>query len=224
MKASPIRCLVTAGPTREFFDPVRFVSNPSSGKMGYALAEAAAERGWETELVSGPVELRAPGGVNVVPVVTGAEMYEAVSQRFGDCDVLIMTAAILDYRPREVAKEKVKKDQLKMLIEMEPVVDVLAEMGRRKEHQLVVGFAAETCRVEEYGRAKLEKKQADLIVANRIGGEDSAFGRDDNEVIVLGRDGYRLALGPESKAALASRLVALFGERVEALAGRAEES
>lgn len=214
MKASPIRCLVTAGPTREFFDPVRFLSNPSSGKMGYALARAAALKGWEVDLVSGPVALPDPLNVRVQRVVTGAEMYDAVRGLFPVCDVLIMTAAIMDYRPKTVADHKIKKFELEMVIRMEPVIDILATVAKEKQHQLVVGFAAETNNLEEYALKKLEAKNADFIVANRIGGEASAFERDDNSVIVFGRDGQRLPMGPATKDHLAAELIDLFAQKL----------
>jgi len=210
MKASPIRCLVTAGPTREYFDPVRFLSNPSSGKMGYALAEAAADCGWQVDLISGPVSLLVPVGVKLEQVVTGQQMYEAVQRKFAECDILIMTAAIMDYRPKEVADHKIKKFELEMVIEMEPVIDVLATVAREKRHQVIVGFAAETNKMEEYALRKLEAKNADFIVANHIGGADGAFGRDDNTVCVFTRAGERIPMGPLPKPELARRLIDLF--------------
>ena len=214
MKASPIRCLVTAGPTREYFDPVRFLSNPSSGKMGYALAQAAAMRGWQVELVSGPVQLAEPDGVQVTRVVTGQDMYEQVSRRFPFCDILIMTAAIMDYRPREIADHKIKKHELRMVIEMEPVVDVLATVARGKVHQLVVGFAAETNDLIENAAKKLISKSADYIIANRIGGDDGAFGKDENEVIIISRNAEPATMGPMSKPDLAVALLDIFSSRI----------
>jgi phosphopantothenoylcysteine decarboxylase/phosphopantothenate--cysteine ligase len=216
MNARPIRCLVSAGPTREFFDPVRFLSNPSSGKMGYAIAAAAAVRGWQVELVSGPVSLPPPHGVQVINVVTGNDMYAAIRDRFAACDVLFMTAAIMDYRPRSVSPQKIKKYDLAMSIEMEPVIDVLATVAANKTHQLVVGFAAETDHLEAYARRKLQTKNADFIVANCIGGEDSAFGRDDNEVVVFGRDGSVEAIGRLPKAVIATRLLDICAARLDA--------
>lgn len=216
MNASPIRCLVSAGPTREFFDPVRFLSNPSSGKMGYALAAGAANRGWSVDLVSGPVHIPEPEGVTVTRVVTGEEMFEAIDSRFDHCDILIMTAAIMDYRPKEIADHKIKKDELEMVIEMEPVIDVLATVARRKAQQLIVGFAAETDHLESYAPRKLEEKRADYIVANRIGGSESAFGRDTNTVVVFSRNKPPLAIGPLPKTTLADRLLDLFESPLKA--------
>jgi phosphopantothenoylcysteine decarboxylase/phosphopantothenate--cysteine ligase len=214
--ASPIRCLVSAGPTREYFDPVRFLSNPSSGRMGFSLASEAACRGWQVDLVSGPVSLPDPEGVRVQRVVTGAEMYEAVSSRFDACDILIMTAAIMDYRPRHVAGHKIKKFELQMSIEMEPVIDVLATVARRKNDQLIVGFAAETDHLDDYARRKLETKNADFIVANRIGGPDSAFERESNTVWVHSRHDPVRKIGPASKSAIARDLLDLFQSRLQA--------
>lgn len=210
MMASPIRCLVTAGPTREFFDPVRFLSNPSSGRMGYALARAARDRGWVVDLVSGPVELDPPAGVERTCVTTGEEMFQAVRERFPRCDMLIMTAAIMDYRPRRVAERKVKKHELEMQVEMEPVVDVLATVAAHKTHQVVVGFAAETDNLETHALLKLQSKNTDFIVANRIGGPDSAFGNSSNQVLVLSRTADPFSLGPLSKDSLAVQLLDRF--------------
>jgi phosphopantothenoylcysteine decarboxylase/phosphopantothenate--cysteine ligase len=216
MMARPIRCLVTAGPTREYFDPVRYVSNPSTGKMGYALAQAALQVGWEVDLVSGPVALAAPAGARMHSVVTGAEMYEAVSGLFDQCDILIMTAALIDFRPRTKAPHKVKKDALEMVVEMEPVVDVLATMGQRKKEQFIVGFAAETNDIENYARRKLESKNADYIVANQIGVPGSGFASESNSIILLGRNGSREELGPVSKVSLGETLIERFARELEA--------
>lgn len=210
MNASPIRCLVSAGPTREYFDPVRYVSNASSGKMGYALAAAAARRGWDVHLVSGPVSLPPPDGVAVEKVITGDEMLRAIDRAFDDCDILIMTAALIDFRPKLKAAQKVKKENLESSIEMEPVVDVLATVARRKAHQLVVGFAAETENVESFALRKLASKNADFIVANRIGGERGGFESDENTVLLLGRDGTSEPMGPALKTELGERLIQRF--------------
>jgi len=216
MKASPIRCLVTAGPTREFFDPVRFLSNPSSGKMGYALAQAALDRGWQTHVVSGPVSLPLPDGAGLTRVVTGEDMYRAVAGHFQNCDLLIMTAAIMDYRPKVKASSKIKKDKLDMFIEMEPVVDVLATVAKRKSNQVIVGFAAETDHLDAYSRRKLVEKNADYIVANYIGGEEGAFERDDNTVFLYSHDADPVPMGPLPKRQIANDLLALIEPMVRA--------
>ncbi|MDR2863092.1 MAG: hypothetical protein LBV54_04345 [Puniceicoccales bacterium] len=207
----PLRCLITAGPTREFFDPVRFISNPSSGKMGYALAVAALEAGCVVDLVSGPVALSAPAGAILHPVVTGAEMLAQVEALFSGCDILIKTAAVCDFRPKHYSSGKVKKEAVPLSVEFEPVPDILKIMAARKRTgQTVVGFAAETDDIENYARRKLVEKKLDLIVANRVGrdGGLNAFGADVNRVILLGRDGGRRELGPAGKLEIARGLVA----------------
>lgn len=219
MKARPIRCLITAGPTREFFDPVRFISNPSSGKMGYALAEAAIDSGWEVSLVSGPVNLAPPAGLaEFSSVVTGEEMFFEVSRLFPEQDILIMTAAVCDMRPKYYQTVKAKKSELAMTVEFEPVVDILKTVSTgRQPHQVTVGFAAETHDIENYARTKLKEKRLNWIVANRVGGEQSAFASDDNQVVLIGADGSRYEIGPASKKEIARELIRLiaanWGER-----------
>ncbi len=209
MPKEMIRCLITAGPTREFFDPVRYISNPSSGKMGYALAEAARQAGWAVTLVSGPVALPAPEGVELVKVVTGEEMYAAVAEHFPTCDVLIKSAAVCDMRPTACSASKVKKDALSMTVEFEPVVDILKTIAATKtEAQTIVGFAAETDNVQAYAEKKLREKRLDWIVANRVGGEGSAFEADDNTVTLIGASGERFAFGPAAKTDIARALIA----------------
>ncbi|HNX04829.1 MAG TPA: phosphopantothenoylcysteine decarboxylase [Opitutales bacterium] len=204
----PIRCLVTAGPTREFFDPVRFISNPSSGRMGFALAEAAAKAGWEVTLVAGPVALAAPEGVEREDVVSAEDMFRAVDSRFDACDILIMSAAVSDYRPREIQPQKVKKSKLEMTIEMEPTRDILKTVAARKTPaQYVVGFAAETGDVVSYALGKMLAKNCDLMVANRVGGPVGGFMSDDNIVTLLGRDGFREEIGPAPKTFIAGKIV-----------------
>jgi phosphopantothenoylcysteine decarboxylase/phosphopantothenate--cysteine ligase len=207
MNASPIRCLVTAGPTREHLDPVRFLSNPSSGKMGYALAAAAAEAGWAVDLVSGPVALAAPAGVTVHRVTSAAEMLAAVQGLFDRCDVLIKTAAVCDFRPKQFTSHKVKKGDAALTVEFEPTVDILKTVAAHKRaDQLVVGFAAETQDVENYAKRKLVEKNLDYIVANQVGA-GRGFETDDNAVVLLGRDGARMEYGPAAKTELARQLV-----------------
>ncbi len=208
MNASPIRCLITAGPTREYFDPVRFISNPSSGKMGYALAVAARAAGWRVELVSGPVALRPPEGVEVIPVITGREMLAAVQERFPACDILIKVAAVCDMRPKTTSPHKVKKDALSLTVEFEPVEDILKTVAAGKQPgQVVVGFAAETQDVEAYARRKLIEKNLDWIVANRVGGQGGAFESDSNAVQLMGTSGEVIAFGPGAKTDIAHQLI-----------------
>ncbi len=205
--ASTIRCLITAGPTREYLDPVRFLSNPSSGKMGFALAEAALERGWTVDLVAGPVALTEPDGAILYPVETAEEMFHQVDALFDVCDILIMTAAVSDFRPRQRLPHKAKKDQAELVIELERTRDILAAMAERKAHQVMVGFAAETDQVESYAQKKLIEKQLDWIVANDVSVMGLGFAADDNQVLLLGANGQRVELGPESKQSIARKLL-----------------
>jgi len=207
--ASSIRCLITAGPTREFIDPVRFISNPSTGKMGFALAEAALEAGWNVDLVAGPVALEEPDGAILYPVVTAEEMFNQVDALFDACDVLIMTAAVSDFRPVTQHVHKEKKDDASMSIEFERTTDILKTMTARKAHQTVVGFAAETKEVVTYAKKKLESKNLDFIVANEVGQPGAGFAADTNEVLLIAADGSSVKLGPASKAAIAKELIQL---------------
>lgn len=207
LNASSIRCLITAGPTREFIDPVRFISNPSTGKMGFALAEAAVDAGWTVDLVAGPVALEEPEGVILYPVVTAEEMFHQVDALFDACDVLIMTAAVSDFRPKEQLTKKAKKGEAARTVELEPTIDILKTMTERKVEQTVVGFAAETHDVEAYAREKLQAKRLDWIVANQIGEPGAGFAADTNEVILIGSDGNSKKLGPATKQAIAMELI-----------------
>jgi len=214
-----LRCLITAGPTREFFDPVRFISNPSTGKMGFALATAAKEAGWTVDLVAGPVSLPEPAGVMYYPVVTAAEMQRQADALFGPCDVLIMTAAVSDWRPKATEPQKLKKDGQGLTVELEPVPDIVSALAEeRRTDQFLVGFAAETENVEANALDKLERKGLDLIAANSVAGAEGAFGSDQNKLILLGRDGFREVIGPASKAAVARQLIAVIARLVAARA------
>jgi len=205
------RVLITAGPTRERIDPVRFVSNRSSGKMGFAVAEAARAAGAEVVMVSGPVALPAPAGVRRIEVESAAEMLEAVMKEAAGTDIFISSAAIADYRPAHPPAHKIKKVSEKLALEMERTVDVIAAVAARPDRPFVVGFAAETENVEQNARAKMLKKNLDMIAANEVG-HDKAFDCADNELVVLWRGGRReLARAP--KASLARDLVALIAER-----------
>ncbi len=180
------RVLISAGPTQEPIDPVRFLSNGSSGKMGYAIAEAAAARGAEVVLVSGPTQLACPLGVTRVPVVTADDMLQALSARFEWATTLIMAAAVGDFRAKESYSHKVKKEQWNgEALQLERTPDILLALSAQRTHQLMIGFAAETDDLVEHGQSKLHNKQLDMLVANQVGGKHSAFGNDSNEVIVL---------------------------------------
>src|SRR5271156_2924175 len=177
--------LVTAGPTREDLDPVRFLTNRSSGKMGYALAEAALRRGARTILVSGPTDLPVPEGAEWIPVRSTEEMRRAVSERAADATAIIMAAALADYRPALAMTQKIKRTEERLTLELEPTPDILAELARKKGNQILVGFAAETGRVSENARAKLRNKGADMIVANDVTQEGAGFDTDTNIVTLF---------------------------------------
>jgi len=205
-----IRVLVTAGPTREPIDPVRFVSNRSSGKMGFAVASAAVAAGAEVTLVAGPVQLPTPSGVRRIDVETAAEMFSATLERIAEVDIYIGAAAISDYRP-EPADQKIKKHKDRLVLDMQKSPDLLATIAARSAAPFTVGFAAETERLEEYARRKLEEKQLDMIVANQVGAK-LGFDADENSALVLWRDGQE-ALGRMAKQDLARRIVALVARR-----------
>lgn len=201
------RILVTAGPTRESLDPVRFITNHSSGKMGYAIAERAARRGAEVTLVTGPVNLDVPKGVAAVPVVTAEEMYQAVISRAPEQDMIIKAAAVADYRPKQVNREKTKKKDGEMVIALERTKDILAQLGSQKtERQCICGFSMETENVLENSRQKLEKKQVDMIAANSIREAGAGFGVDTNHLVLITKDGEE-DLGMLKKEACADALL-----------------
>jgi phosphopantothenoylcysteine decarboxylase/phosphopantothenate--cysteine ligase len=209
------RVLLTAGPTRECIDPVRFITNRSSGKMGYAVAQAARELGAEVVLVSGPVNLCTPPGIRRVDVETAAQMHAAVQAEVATADIFIATAAVADYRPANPAGLKIKKVSDSLEVHMERTVDILLAVAQRSPRPFVVGFAAETNDVEMHARAKLERKNLDLIAANEVG-DCKVFDQDDNALVLLWPDGGRLELGAGSKALLARRLMAFIVERYQA--------
>ncbi|WP_203362258.1 bifunctional phosphopantothenoylcysteine decarboxylase/phosphopantothenate--cysteine ligase CoaBC [Bacillus sp. REN10] len=185
--------VITAGPTREAIDPVRFLTNHSSGKMGYALAEAAKELGANVELISGPVSLSTPTGVQITQVQSAEEMYQAVMKKFREADIVIKTAAVADYRPKVVHSDKMKKKEGNLILEMERTKDILKTLGQEKTHQLLIGFAAETDRVEEYAKRKLETKNADMIVANNVKTAGAGFGGETNIITIYKKDGSKKA-------------------------------
>lgn len=183
------KVLVTAGPTREKLDPVRYISNHSTGKMGYAVAAAAVRRGADVTLVSGKVELAPPMGVQVVPVVSAADMAQAVKEAAPEQDIIVKAAAVADYRPRVTADEKMKKKDAELSLELEPTEDILAWLGaHRREGQILCGFSMETEHLLENSRAKLEKKKIDMIVANNLKQKGAGFGTDTNVVTLLTKE------------------------------------
>ena len=205
--ASSIRCLITAGPTREFLDPVRFLSNPSTGKMGFALAEAALRLGWNVDLVAGPVSLPEPEGAILYPVVSAEEMFHQADALFDACDVCIMAAAVSDFRPAHYQAQKEKKTDAALSLQLERTPDILATLTERKLHQTVVGFAAETQHLAENARAKLAAKRCDLIVANDLTQPGAGFATDTNTVTLFAADGSDETLGPALKSALATEII-----------------
>ena len=208
------RVLITAGPTREAIDPVRFLTNHSSGKMGFAIARAAARRGATVTLVAGPVTLPTPAGVERLDVVSAREMYDATLARAANADLLVMTAAVSDFRPAEPSANKLKKRDGVPSVRLEPNPDILASLSGATEG-LIVGFAAETDDLEANALAKLEAKGADFVVANDVSKPGIGFGADDNEVTVFGRDGSRTGIERSSKAVLAERLLDLLESSME---------
>jgi len=201
------RLLVTAGPTYEPLDPVRFVGNRSSGRMGFALAEAAAARGARVVLVTGPTHLAPPAGVECVRVETTQEMYEAVLARAAGADAVIKAAAPADYRATQVAPSKIKKGREVLTLELTPTPDILAELSRRKGTSVLVGFAAETEEVVANAREKLRKKNLDLVVANEVGVRDAGFAAETNRVTLVGADGEAESLPLLSKREVAHRIL-----------------
>jgi len=200
------RVLVSAGPTYEDIDPVRFIGNRSSGKMGFALAQAAAEQGAQVQLIAGPVHLPTPAGVLRTDVRGAREMRAAVMQQIPQCDIFVSAAAVGDYRPAEVAAHKIKKQGRALQLELAENPDILAEVGALKKKPFLVGFAAETQELEKYARAKLERKKVDLIAANRVGA-GNGFDACDNELLLLWPGGKE-HLARADKLELARRLLA----------------
>jgi phosphopantothenoylcysteine decarboxylase/phosphopantothenate--cysteine ligase len=204
-----LRIIVTAGPTQEPVDPVRYITNRSSGKMGYAIAKAAAQRGAAVTLISGPVALTAPHGVETLQVRTTAEMRQAVFDRAGRSDVIIKAAAVSDYRPDETAVQKIKKDDGPLTLSLIKNPDILAELGalKKESNYILVGFAAETEKLTGNAKDKLQRKNLDLIVANDVTRKDSGFEADSNQVQIISRDGHVEDLPLMSKDALADQIL-----------------
>ena len=205
-----MRVLITAGPTREAIDPVRFLSNHSSGKMGYALAAAAVEKGHEVVLISGPVCLATPEDVERIDVVSADEMFEVVQRMIDKVDVAIFCAAVADYRPAVAARQKIKKSSDAMTIKLERTRDILGSARSEFGFEgVLVGFAAETENVRENAIGKLERKRCDFLVANDVSDPALGFGTDDNAIVVFAKDGNENDLGKGSKAELAAKIIDL---------------
>jgi phosphopantothenoylcysteine decarboxylase / phosphopantothenate---cysteine ligase len=206
-KSKIMRFLVTAGPTREPIDPVRFLSNRSSGKMGYAVAASARERGHEVVLISGPVALEPVAGVEVIFVSTAEEMCAAVTGRIEWCDVLVMAAAVADWRPVGVRAQKIKKRESMSALPLERTPDILKRVAARKGDRIFIGFAAETENVVEEARRKLREKNLDLIVANDVSRLDAGFDVDTNAVTLIPAAGAPENLPLQPKSEIARRVV-----------------
>ena len=208
------RVLVTAGPTREDLDPVRFISNRSSGRMGYAVAEAARDAGAEVFLVSGPVNLAAPLGVQLIPAYSAQQMLDAVMAKIQDCDIFISAAAVADYRAAEMAMHKIKKKTDEMRIELAKTTDIIAQVAALPKPPFTVGFAAETQTVAAYARDKLERKKLDMIAANLVGVEGTGFDSLENTLTVLWKEG-EVELARNTKTVLAQQLLELIIARFQ---------
>jgi phosphopantothenoylcysteine decarboxylase/phosphopantothenate--cysteine ligase len=198
--------LITAGPTQEPIDPVRFLSNRSSGKMGYALAEAAAARGARVVLISGPVNLAPPRGVETVAVRTASEMRDKVFERLAPATIVVKAAAVGDFHVANAPAQKIKKTAARISLELDPTPDILAELGRKKGDRLLIGFAAETQNLQQEARRKLESKNCDMVVGNLVGGADSGFESDYNEVTLALSTGENIPLPRAGKREVADRI------------------
>ncbi len=200
------RVLVSAGPTREPIDPIRFLSNRSSGKMGYAIAAEAVARGAKVTLVSGPTELDAPAGVEIVRVETVREMYDVITSRARQADVFVSASAPADFRPAEMRGNKIKKTE-HFTLDLDKTEDILADVGASKGRTVLVGFAAETNDLERYAQGKLETKNLDLIAANNVGAGSDVFGGDSNQVMLISRNGEKIALPRMPKREVAKAIL-----------------
>lgn len=199
--------LVTAGPTQEALDPIRYISNRSSGKMGYAITEAAARRGARVILVSGPVNLSVPPGVEPVPVRTAQEMRSAVLNHLDESTIIIKAAAVADYYVANVPQQKLKKTATRLSLELDPTPDILAEVGQKKGDRLLIGFAAETENLLEEARRKMKAKKCDMLVANLVNRDGLGFESDQNEVDIITRSGEMVHAGPADKTEIAGRIL-----------------
>ena len=212
-----MRLVITAGPTREPIDPVRYLSNRSSGKMGYAIAEAALEAGHEVILISGPVCLATPERARLVAVTTSDEMHNAVHHHLSNCDILVMCAAVADYKPAVVLPHKIKKHSatLALALELIPTRDILASLGASPRNFLLVGFAAETNNLEENAQKKLREKHCDIMVANDVSEKDSGMESDENAVTIFCQNGEKKEISRTSKKNIARELVKIFSNTRE---------
>ena len=207
------KVIVTAGPTIAPIDPVRYITNKSSGKMGYAIAKEARNRGAEVTLISGPTALDVPRGLEFVRIATNAEMKKEVMNRFDDADIVIKAAAVADYKPKEYSSEKIKKKDGDFNLILTRDSDILMELGKNKEKQILVGFAAESQNLKENAIGKLNRKNLDFVVGNDITGSDTGFGVEDNKVIILSKDNKEYCLEKMSKEKVAANLFDIILEK-----------
>ncbi|SDC36056.1 phosphopantothenoylcysteine decarboxylase / phosphopantothenate--cysteine ligase [Paenibacillus sp. CF095] len=208
------KVVVTAGGTIERIDPVRYITNDSSGKMGFAIAAAARDLGADVKLVMGNTQAKPPENVELIPVQSAQDMYEAVTREWDDADIVVKAAAVADYRPKEVYTEKIKKKGDTLSLELVKNIDILETLGKQKTHQFLIGFAAETQSVEMYAREKLERKNCDLIVANDVTRTGAGFGTDTNAVHIYDREGLVEELPVLAKDDVAHRLLRIAAERI----------
>lgn len=198
--------LISAGPTQAPIDPVRFITNKSSGKMGYSIAEEAVKRGAEVTLVSGPTNLKPPVGAKVVKITTNEEMKEAMLKYYSNADIVIKSAAVADYKAKEYSNQKIKKGEGDFLLPLVRDSDILMMLGEKKDKQILVGFAAESQNVEANALSKLERKNLDYIVANDISGTETGFGSDDNKVTIISKEKKKFSLDKMTKLQVASNI------------------
>jgi len=203
----PLKFLISAGPTREHVDPVRFITNASSGKMGFMVAESALDAGHQVRIVTGPVNLEYPAEAEVIETTTAMEMHAAIMKNFHDCDVLVMTAAVCDYRPIKTSLNKIHKSDETFILRLERNPDILLSIRRLEKNQTIIGFAAETNDVIVSARRKLEKKRMDMIIANEVGGKNYGFAVEHIKAVLLFRDGENRDLGCCRKKDLADIIV-----------------
>jgi phosphopantothenoylcysteine decarboxylase / phosphopantothenate---cysteine ligase len=209
-----VRFVVTAGPTREAIDPVRFISNRSSGKMGYAIAEAALAKKNAVTLISGPASIAPPRGAKIVSIITSDELYDAVHRAIRECDVLVMCAAVADYKPAAVSLRKMKKRKSSLALKLIPTRDILSSLSKRRNY-LVVGFAAETHDLKQNAQKKLRAKNCDAIVANDVSGSETGMESDENEVTIFFRNGESTKISRASKKIIARELVKIISKMLE---------
>jgi phosphopantothenoylcysteine decarboxylase/phosphopantothenate--cysteine ligase len=207
-----VRFVVTAGPTREAIDPVRFISNRSSGKMGYAIAEAALAAGHDVKLISGPASVLPPAGAQFVSITTGDELHDEVHRAVRQCDVLVMCAAVSDYKPARVEPRKMQKRKTPFALELIPTRDILASLPKENRGYLVVGFAAETHDLEKNAKKKLRNKNCDAILANDVSRTDFGMESDENAVTIFLRNGETKTISRTSKKNIARELVKIISK------------